>query len=376
LKNASSFRGSDRYLIKKHDQSIMNSRERVIRACNLEEPDTVPIYATFTSQVESALRSHLGVDEGEDVGLALGNDVVSIENPFGIEEGIFHNLLEMKEGDTYTNKWGIVWQHIGYYNEMVKHPLADISSISELDDLDFDSYFDEGLFKGIEEQMKRHSGDFATIFGELSLFEASWFLRGFERFMKDLLSNERFALRLIDKVQDFFLKLAKRLLEYDIDMILASDDVGMEKNMLISPAVWRKVLKPRWEEMFRELRKKKRDLIICYHTCGHVTPIIPDLIDVGIDVLNPVQPRAMDPSELKEEFGDRLAFWGTVDEQRTLPYGSVADVESEVKLRIETVGSGGGLILAPSHNIQPDTSLENIMAFYRASKKYGNYGGD
>ena len=282
----------------------------------------------------------------------------------------------MKQGDTYTNEWGIVWQRTGYYNEMIEHPLANISTVSELDDIDFMSHLDEGRFEGIEKQVMRHSEDHATIVEGLSMFESAWFLRGFERFMKDLLGNERFALRLIDKVQDFFLKLAKRLLEFDIDMILASDDVGMEKNMLISPVVWRKVFKPRWEKMFRELRKKKSDLIICYHTCGHVTPIIPDLIDVGVDVLNPIQPRAMDPAVLKEEFGERLAFWGTVDEQRVLPFGTVADVEREVKLRVETVGMGGGLILAPSHNIQPDTSLENIIAFYRASRKYGSYDGD
>ena len=353
----------------------MNSRERVIRACNLEEPDTVPIYASFTPQVSSALSSHLGITEGEDVGLALGNDVVSIENPMIFYKGFFDYILEMKQGDTYTNEWGIVWQRIGYYSEMVEHPLANISSISELDDIDFDSHFDEQRFEGIEKQVNKYSEDYATICGGLSLFEAPWYLRGFDRFMKDLLSNERFALRLIDKVEDFSMKVAKRLLEYGIDMFATGDDVGMEKNMLISPRLWRKVFKPRWEKNFRELRKKNSDLIISHHTCGHVTPIIPDLIDVGLDVLNPVQPRAMDPAELKTEFGDRLAFWGTVDEQRTLPFGSVADVEGEVKLRIETVGKGGGLMLAPSHNIQPDTSLENIIAFYRASKKYGSYGG-
>ena len=353
----------------------MNSRERIFQACNHEEPDTVPIYATFTPQVESALRSHLGIGKDEDVGLSLGNDAVSIGNPFRFDKGIFHKLLEMKQGETYTNEWGIVWQRIGYYNEMIEHPLANITSISELDDMDFLEHLDEGRLEGIEEQVKRYSGDYATISGGLSMFEVPWYLRGFERFMKDLLSDERFALRLIGKVREFSMTVAKRLLEFGIDMFVTGDDVGMEKNMLISPKVWRKIYKSRWEENFRELKKKNSDLIICHHSCGHVTPIIPDLIEIGLDVLNPVQPRAMDTAMLKEEFGDRLAFWGAIDEQKVLPFGDVADVEREVKLRIDTMGKGGGLILSPSHHFQPDTSIENILAFYRASKKYGAYGG-
>ena len=115
------------------------------------------------------------------------------------------------------------------------------------------------------------------------------------------------------------------------------------------------------------------DIKIAFHSDGYIEPIIPDFIEIGLDILNPVQPKSMDPARLKKLYGDKLTFWGCVDIQEVLPFGTPEDVEQEVKLRIETVGKGGGLLLAPAHNIQPQVTIENILAFYRAARKYGKY---
>jgi uroporphyrinogen-III decarboxylase len=148
-------------------------------------------------------------------------------------------------------------------------------------------------------------------------------------------------------------------------MIWAGDDVGTQHRMLISPAVWRRFLKPRLASFIASLKQRSAGLKIAYHTDGCVYPIIPDLIEIGIDVLNPVQPQSMDPEKLKREYGIRLCFWGTIDIQHTLPYSTPADVSAEVLERLRTVGKNGGLIMGTTHNVQLDPPMENFWALVK-----------
>jgi uroporphyrinogen decarboxylase len=157
------------------------------------------------------------------------------------------------------------------------------------------------------------------------------------------------------------------------DMLLAGDDVGTQDRMLISPELWREFVKPRYGSLFYQYRRANPDIRIATHICGFIEPIIDDLVEVGVDVLNPVQPLAMDPDGLKKRFGSRISFWGGVDDQRVLPFGSAADVSREVQLRLQQLAPGGGYILCSSHNIQAATPLDNVMTFYDAYRKHGSY---
>jgi uroporphyrinogen decarboxylase len=147
----------------------------------------------------------------------------------------------------------------------------------------------------------------------------------------------------------------------------------MEDRLLMSPATWRKFLKGRLAGVIAAARKIKPDVLFDYHSDGYVEPLIDDFIEIGIDSLNPVQPECMDPAKLKRRFGRRLSFWGTIGIQHTMPFGTPAEVASEVKLRCETVGKGGGLYLSPTHVLAPEVPHENIRAFVEAAKKYGRY---
>jgi len=149
--------------------------------------------------------------------------------------------------------------------------------------------------------------------------------------------------------------------------------VGSQKSLQMSPAMWREFIKPNFARIIRAARVIKPDILWFYHTDGCVTEIIADLIEIGVDILNPVQPEVMDPAALKKQYGDRLTFNGTISIQQTLPFGTVQDVRREVKERIETVGIGGGLILAPSHLIQPEVPLVNLLALAQAVKEFGAY---
>jgi uroporphyrinogen-III decarboxylase len=159
-----------------------------------------------------------------------------------------------------------------------------------------------------------------------------------------------------------------------VDMLWLGDDVGMQNAMLISPKMWRRFLKPRMANFIAELKAINPDVKVAYHSDGQIYPIIPDLIEIGLDVLNPVQPASMDPVRLKKEYGDKLCFWGTIDEQHTLPFGSADDVRAEVIERLNTIGRGGGLILGPTHSVQLDTPMENFWAMIETITKtsYGS----
>ena len=206
-----------------------------------------------------------------------------------------------------------------------------------------------------------------------TIFETAWQIRGLTELLTDFLTREDWASCLLDRITELSVFRAKRFSEAGVDIIHVGDDIGMEDRMMMSPDTWRKWLKPRMARIIEAAREIKPDVLFHYHSDGYVEPVIPDLIQIGIDVLNPVQPECMDPAKLKREFGDRLAFWGTIGLQHTLPFGTPEEVEREVKERIETVGKGGGLYLSPTHVIAPEVPHENIFALVEAAKKYGRY---
>jgi uroporphyrinogen-III decarboxylase len=178
--------------------------------------------------------------------------------------------------------------------------------------------------------------------------------------MMDLATDPGLADAILDLPFQYHLTAAKKLVEMGVDMIWTGDDVGAQGSMIISPAMWRRVFKPRMAKFFAALKRINPHVKIAYHSDGLIYPIIPDLIEIGLDVLNPVQPACMDPSRLKREYGDKLCFWGSIDEQHTLPFGTPADVRAEVLTRLDTIGKGGGLIIGPTHFVQLDTPMENF----------------
>lgn len=178
----------------------------------------------------------------------------------------------------------------------------------------------------------------------------------------DFVLNPDLAEKILDIPFHYHLTAAKKLVEMGVDMIWTGDDVGTQSTMMISPKLWRRFFKPRMAEFIAALKKINPGVKVAYHSDGMIYPIIPDLIEIGVDVLNPVQPACMNPERVKKEFGNKLCFWGSIDEQYTLPFGSPAEVEHEIKSRLKTLGKNGGLIIGPTHHVQLDTPMENFWA--------------
>lgn len=361
----------------------MNSKQRVLRAFRCERPDRVPVFSTVTPQTAQMLSRHLNiaVDQKDsflsdrvshtDLLLALGNDAVGI-GPGRAEDSPTVTVGQGKRRD----EWGLVFRRVGPYYETVGRPLAHANSIEDINEYAFPSASDRGRFDDAGKAISLYGTNYALIASlECTMFELAWSLVGFEKFLKDLTRGADYTYKLLDEIMNYHINCGKKLIRMGAEVVWTGDDFGTQRGMLISPDLWREVFKPRFKHVYDEFNSVNDDVVIAYHSCGSIGPIINDLIEIGLDVLNPIQPRAegMELSRLKESYGDRLAFFGGIDIQRTLPLGSPRQVKREVKNCIESAARGGGYLLAPAHNIQPDTPFENINALYEGVERYGRY---
>ena len=311
-------------------------------------------------------------------------------NTYQLERALGEDLLLTSVGwansyyqaeHAYVDEWGVGWTLSeyqtpfgkGHYTEPSGHPLARDGAIA--------SYRppDPGrpeLYRDAERLVREFGREYFIVGVTVTtIFETAWALRGLEQMMVDLIEDPELAETILDIPFAYHLAAARRLVELGVDMIWTGDDVGGQEAMILSPALWRRLLKPRMARFFGELRGINPRVKIAYHSDGVIDPIIPDLIEIGLDVLNPVQPACMDPARLKRQYGDKLCFWGSIDEQRTLPFGTPEEVRSEVRSRLATLGRGGGLIIGPTHHVQLDTPMENFWAMVEAIRQPDAGGG-
>ena len=373
----------------------MTPRERVLTSLNHEEPDRVPLdlgglattieavpynelkkYLGIRSETKLFLRDH--VDPPEEILERFGIDTryVRMKPPRNFK-------VQIDSDNSYLDEWGTRWKkpESSLYWDPVDYPLKD-ATIEDLETHNWPDPHDPGRTEGLREEAKwlREKTDCAIIADtpSLGIFEsASICLRGIERLMMDLILEKPFAKALLDKVADIQIEFFRHYLdavgEY-IDVIMVTDDLGAENGPLISPELYRELIKPAERKLWQFIKDNTKAYLFL-HSCGSISKFIPDLIEIGVDILNPIQVSAkdMDTKRLKEEFGDRLTFWGGVDTQRVLPFGSPEEVEREVKRRIADTAPGGGYVLTAVHNIQAGVPPENICMMYDAARKYGRY---
>lgn len=338
----------------------MNSKERVRTALDHEMPDRVPLFATYVPEVEARLRDTFDVDE-PDLGVALGNDLV--KTCVGMELSFYGGPRP-----AYTCPWGIRWRYIrnqsGEYTEIEEHPLA--GDLSKLDDYDMPDPQEESQYDPFR-RMNDMYGKEKWMVGssQISVFEAAWYLRGMEQLMMDMILEPDYVHALMDKVMQFPLVASRKHAELGADMVWFGDDVSHQKGMMMSIDMWRTFLKPRFAQLFAEAKNVNPEIKVCYHSDGNCEDVLDDMIEIGLDVLNPLQPMAIDPFHIKKRYGKRLALFGGVCVQRTMPYGNPAEVRRAVRRLLDTCGAGGGYICAPSHHLQADTPMENIRALYQ-----------
>jgi uroporphyrinogen decarboxylase len=353
----------------------MRHRDRVLTALHRERTDRPPMQIAFTPEFAVRLRAELRL-EGKVSGNPHSTDA-ACDLEIAIDEDILRTSVgwvnSYYKGDRpYVDEWGVGFAPVeystpfgkGHYTEVVGHPLADSRALDTFRPPDPER---PELYEGVERLLREYRDEY-WIVGETvtTILETAGALRGLPRLLMDLIEDPDLADRILEIPYRYHLAAAKRMVRMGVDMIWVGDDVGTQRGMMISPACWRRFLKPRMARFISEIRALNPRLKVAYHSDGDIRPIIPELIEIGVDVLNPIQPACMNPAEIARLFGDRLCLWGTIDEQRTLPFGAPEDVRREVLLRIETAGKNGGLILGPTHHVQLDTPMENFRAMVEA----------
>jgi uroporphyrinogen decarboxylase len=258
------------------------------------------------------------------------------------------------------------------------HPLRDITTVAEVERYPYPDLAAGYRFFGFADKVEAvHREGLAAVASVTpvggTVFWPAYKLRGMEALLMDMVAEPALAGALLDRVTEISSALAARLAQYEIDILWLADDFGTQRALFVRPDMWRQWFKARLRRVVEAAKSVRPDLLIAFHSDGKVDEVIPDLIDIGVDVLNPLQPEVMDPAAIKREFGGDLAFWGGMGTQTTLPFGSVAEVRDTVHALIDSVGAGGGFLIAPTHVVEPEVPWENILAFIEAVDTYGRY---
>lgn len=336
----------------------MTSKERVYAAIRRKPVDRLPRYLWFHPDILREAGERMGTT-GFATEAALGNDVLQ---PWVSINGSMARWVE--EGESFTDEFGITWTRRGPYNAVVHHPLADADE-EAIRRYPMPDPCAPSRFEQLDALMARF-GESHFIGADVSgsIFEPAYHLRNMENLLIDMMTDAPEAHALLDRTMRFTIDVAVECVRRGVDWVWLGDDVGTQSGMMVSPRIWRSLLKPRLKEIVGRIRAEKPDMIVAYHSCGSIRPIIGDLAEIGIDVLNPLQPMAadMDNLAIKREFGSALAFMAGIDTQGFLPNATPAQVRDETGRIVETMGEGGGFIFAGSHTIQPDVPWANIEA--------------
>jgi uroporphyrinogen decarboxylase len=371
--------------------AAMTHRERVIAALSHQEPDTVPI--DFASTRDSSivvegyeqLKEHFGI-QAENTLTSRMMRVVDVDERIlraldTDTRGVFPATppdVILGEG-RYRDEWGVerVRPPGSFYYDERSFPLAGDITMGDILHYPWPDPQHPIRRTGLKERVRqiRDATDCAVVLNLQSAFvHTSQYLRGFEDWFMDFARDRRLLGALFDAVLDVSMAINRELLEEvgaEVDVVMGSDDLGLQGGLMISPQAYRELIKPRHQRYF-QLMHELSPAKVFFHTCGSVADILGDLVEIGVEVLHPVQVSAagMAPARLKEHWGEKLAFWGAIDTQHVLPYGSVKDVKAEVERRIEEFGQGGGYVLGAVHNLQPDVPTQNILAMYRHAREY------
>ena len=286
----------------------------------------------------------------------------------------YYRDARLKPG-TAIDEWGVAHEPVGlqHFTHM-QHPMREFTSVEQVWDFPLPDLLADYRWEGVKRRVQKIQQEgYLAVYTAVQVFEPAWYLRGMEALLMDLYDGSAMAEACLERICAVQEGVSARLGECGFDLIVFGDDVGTQQSLMISEELWREKLRPTMERCIRAAKQKNPQVLAYYHSDGYILPIIEDLIEIGVDVLNPVQPECMDPVEIQRRYGDRLSFWGTIGTQTTMPFGTPKDVERTVQERIASMGTSGGLVIAPTHLLEPEVPFENVLAFYKAVMRYGGF---
>lgn len=327
----------------------MKKKKRILNAINRNNQDILPTQIDYTPEMKEKIKDILGIED-RLIDEKLGNHIkyLYLDDKIRID----------KEKGVQYDIWGVGWDLVLTEGFHIKdHPLIGSGDLKEYS---FPQP-DEKLLSPILKVDPEEKNNYFMLFDQgWTLFERSWLLRGYENILTDLYYREKEIDYLLDGITEFQIEIAKKVIKTrNIDGVYTGDDFGTQRGLVMSPEIWRKFFKGRYKRIW-EIYKEK-NLSVFHHSCGNLEGIIPDLIEIGLDVLSPIQPEAMDPQILSEKFGRHLTFFGGISTQKTLPFGTPEDVRREIIDRIKVLGMHQGYIISPSHEVTSDCTDKNFL---------------
>ena len=326
----------------------MTNRERVLASLDHRQPDRVPYNIHFTEPAREKMSAFYG-DRGFEAGLGNCLTVLHTE-PAG-------SWREVRP-DVWEDQFGVQW------DRSIDTDIGNVCNVcvtpENLSRFRFPDPEDPTRFEGHAERIAATPGQFHLTDLGFSLYERAWTLAGMEQVLMAMVENPAFADELLDRITEFNLRIIERACTLPIEAMMFGDDWGQQTGLQMGPALWRRFIKPRVRRMYAAVKARGKRVFI--HSCGKVDELFPDLIECGLDVFNPFQPEVIDVYEAKRRYGDRLSFYGGISTQKTLPYGTTAQVKDEVRRLLDRVGKDGGYIAAPAHDVPRDAKPENVAA--------------
>lgn len=328
------------------DNIFWNNRDLVLKTIKHEQGRRIPFQLDLTSEMEEKVKQTLG-----------SNYLSGVDNCFALERNEEFSILDRHR---HRDMFGAVWllDQQGDFG-VVENCMLPEPSLKKY-------IFPTPDEEKIREKCRRLTGPgnqekFSMYIIGFSLYERAWSLRGIENLLMDMVMNPGFVTALFEKIVEYNLAVAEIVMDYPVDAIFFGDDWGQQKGLIMGPGYWRKFIKPALKTMYQTI--KDRGLYLCQHSCGDINEVFGDLIEIGLDIYNTFQPEIYDVERVKREYGKYLSFYGGVSTQKVLPFGSPEDVKRETRMMMDVMGQDGGYIVAPTHAMPPDITVENMAAF-------------
>ena len=362
----------------------MTPRERMLATLNHVKPDRVPIIPSMRSEMLEALRKHYKLADAWEVYKiwdadllrygSIGTEWKAFEKRAnGKPPGMYASMgpMVMRDERTFEDHWGIV-QRVGSdgkYLEWVSGPFAHTDDLDSFDWPDEKRLIDDPeLPKRVAEHKRK--GYWVVGSSGAHPFKQAWHMRGFENFLCDYVANPAFVEAIYERILAYVIPMCRRSAAAGVDQLEFWGDVSMQDRMIVPPEAWRALDKPAWKRIITETRKVKPDTRFFFHSDGNLSEIVDDVIEVGFDILNPVQPECMNPAEVKRRWGRRVTLHGGGSNQRTLPFGTLDDVRREVDFLMRNCAYDGGYIFSAANLISFDPPVENVALFHELARDY------
>jgi len=348
----------------------MTPRENMITALKRKGFESVPVDFVFCQSQIDDFRKRFGHEDYQSYfGMCHRPVEMNVQRNYSFGPDLFKR--EKLPESTVFDEYGIGHSKgsaAAFHMTRMHHPLKG-AGLNEILDYPFPAVPEdepEKLKRRITELRSKGLASFA--FMQMTVWEASWYLRSMEELMIDMMTEDEKATALLDKITDFAISKAETYTRAGADILSLGDDIGTQKSIMLDVSLWEMWLKPRLVKVIEAARKINPEILIFYHSCGHVTPFIGQLIEVGVDILNPIQPECMSFDEVYDQYRDRLSFWGTLGTQQLLPFGTKEEVLKTTLSRLQRCGEKGGIVIGPTHMVEPEVPWENLTAIIEGTK--------